>query len=178
MSPLQTDPGDERAIWSNGTMPHAIEVERTIAASPRQVYELVSDLTRMGEWSPENIGGRWARGATKPVVGAKFRGRNRRGWRRWTTTVTVTEAKPGEAFTFEVSAGPFSVATWGFRMKPAEESGSSTTVTQRFVDRRGRFMTGLGGLVTGVGDRATHNRAAMERTLAGLAAVAESESGG
>lgn len=154
-------------------MPDNIEVERTIAATPQRLYELVSDLPRMGEWSPENTGGRWVGGATKAVVGAKFRGRNRIGWRRWSTTCTVTDATPGESFAFRVTAGPLDVAQWTFRFRPAGDSGSSTDVTQSFEDRRGAFMTSLGGLVTSVKDRATHNRAAMEQTLDSLAASAE-----
>jgi uncharacterized protein YndB with AHSA1/START domain len=154
-------------------MPDVIEVERTIAATPQRLYELVSDLPRMGEWSPENCGGRWVRGATGPVVGAKFRGRNRIRWRRWSTTSTVTEATPGEAFAFRVNVGPLEVAEWAFRFRPANEVGSSTVVTQSYEDRRGTVMTTVGTLVTNVKDRATHNLATMTQTLAGLAATAE-----
>lgn len=154
-------------------MPDVVEVERTIAAAPQHLYELVSDLTRMGEFSPENRGGRWVGGATGPVVGARFRGRNRIRWRRWSTTCTVTEATPAEAFAFRVKAGPLDVAEWSFRLRPADESGSSTVVTQTYQDRRGTVMTTIGRLVTSVKDRATHNRAAMTQTLAGLAANAE-----
>jgi polyketide cyclase/dehydrase/lipid transport protein len=35
------------------------EASIEIHASPEAVYDLVSDLPRMGEWSPENIGGEW-----------------------------------------------------------------------------------------------------------------------
>jgi Polyketide cyclase / dehydrase and lipid transport len=35
------------------------EASIEINASPEAVYDLVSDLPRMGEWSPENIGGEW-----------------------------------------------------------------------------------------------------------------------
>src|SRR3990170_4902966 len=149
-------------------MPDVIEVERTIAATPRRLYELVSDLPRMGEWSPENRGGRWVRGATKAAVGAKFRGRNQIGWRRWSTTATSTEAKPGEALAFRVEIGPLSIAEWSFRFRPADETGSSTVVTQSFEDRRGSLMTMLGTLVTRVKDRNAHNRATMEATLASI----------
>jgi uncharacterized protein YndB with AHSA1/START domain len=159
-------------------MPNAVDVERTIAAPPQRVYELVSDLPRMGEWSPENRGGRWTRGATTATVGARFRGRNRRGWRRWSTTVTITEAQPGETFAFDVSAGPFAVAEWRFRLRPAGDAGADTTITQSFVDRRGRLITWLGLLATGVRDRTAHNRATMAQTLARLAAVAEGDGSG
>ena len=42
------------------------EASIEIHASPEAVYALVSDLPRMGEWSPENIGGEWQNGALVP----------------------------------------------------------------------------------------------------------------
>ena len=44
--------------------------ERTVQAPPERVWELVSDITRAGEWSPEATGGRWRGDATGPAVGA------------------------------------------------------------------------------------------------------------
>ncbi|MQA13303.1 MAG: hypothetical protein GEV09_03775 [Pseudonocardiaceae bacterium] len=38
-------------------MPTRDEVTVQLAAAPERVWELVSDITRMGEWSPENTGG-------------------------------------------------------------------------------------------------------------------------
>ena len=52
------------------------EVSVDIAAPPERVYELVSDIRRMGEWSPECKRCSWARGATGPAVGARFKARN------------------------------------------------------------------------------------------------------
>ena len=49
-------------------MAHHVEVTKVIAAAPERVYELVSDLPRMGEWSPENTGGTWIKGAKGPAV--------------------------------------------------------------------------------------------------------------
>ena len=59
-----------------------VSVTRDIAASPAKVWEMLSDLPRMGEWSPENTGGKWVRGATGPAVGARFVGSNRNGKKR------------------------------------------------------------------------------------------------
>ena len=53
-----------------------VVVTKEINASPETVFAMVSDLTRMGEWSPENQGGQWVKGATGPAVGAQFKGRN------------------------------------------------------------------------------------------------------
>ena len=56
-------------------MGHDVSVEREMAAEVEAVWALVSDLTNMGDWSPENDGGSWAGDATGAAVGAVFRGR-------------------------------------------------------------------------------------------------------
>ena len=55
-----------------------VAVEMSIAAPPARVWELVTDLQLMGHWSPEYQGGEWLDGATGPMVGARFKGRNKR----------------------------------------------------------------------------------------------------
>jgi uncharacterized protein YndB with AHSA1/START domain len=57
-------------------MSNPVVVSKEVNASPETVFAMVSDLTRMGEWSPENQGGQWVKGATGPAVGAQFKGRN------------------------------------------------------------------------------------------------------
>src|SRR5215213_9637584 len=56
-----------------------VEVSRDIKASPMAVWSAVSDVTRMGEWSPECHTCAWAEDATGPAVGARFVGHNRNG---------------------------------------------------------------------------------------------------
>jgi hypothetical protein len=102
--------------------------------------------------------------------GAKFRGRNRRGKRSWTTVATVLEADPGKVFSFHVGAGPVKVADWVYTFGP---TATGCHVTETWIDRRPGWFKPIGHLATGVADRAAHNRAGMEQTLAGLAAVAE-----
>lgn len=55
-----------------------LEVEATV----RQVREVVSDVTRVGEWSHECRSARWVDPARGLVPGARFRGRNHAGWPR------------------------------------------------------------------------------------------------
>ena len=64
------------------------------------VYELISDITRMGDWSPECYRCEWLNGATAAAVGARFRGHNRLGKVRWHTEAIVTVADPGREFAF------------------------------------------------------------------------------
>jgi uncharacterized protein YndB with AHSA1/START domain len=154
-------------------MSKRVEVSRTIKAPAELLYDMLSDLPRMGEWSPENRGGRWVNGATGPAVGARFKGRNRKGWARWSTDVTVVTAVPGQEFAFDVKVGPVEVARWGYRLEP---SGKSTIVTEYWEDHRNPFAAKVTGLLLGVPDRAMHNRKGMELTLERLAAAADSAS--
>jgi uncharacterized protein YndB with AHSA1/START domain len=148
-----------------------VTVERDVAAPPETVWTLISDVTRMGEWSPEATGATWLGDAAGPAVGARFRGHNRQGWRRWSTTGEVVEAEPGRAFAFDVVAGPLTVARWGYRFEPTE---TGCRVSERWEDKRGAVIKVLGRLATGVADRSDHNRQGMETTLANLAQAAES----
>ena len=148
-------------------MVEQVSVSREIAAPAERVWALVSDVTRMGEWSPETERCTWLGNAVSPAPGARFRGINRRGRRRWSTVATVLEADPGR------SAGPFTVADWAYRFEP---TASGCRVTETWTDLRGRLITALGKPISGVADRAAHNRVTMEQTLARLAAAAEAPS--
>ena len=54
------------------------EVSLHIEAPPEEVWALVSDVTRIGEFSPETFEARWTRGSTGPEVGASFKGHVKR----------------------------------------------------------------------------------------------------
>ena len=72
-----------------------------VDAAPEKVFALVSDVTRIGEFSPETFEGEWLDGASGPALGARFRGhvrRNGRGPVYW-TTCTVTAYEPSASRT-------------------------------------------------------------------------------
>lgn len=70
------------------------EVEIDIDASVERVWAVLSDLPRMGEWSPENRGGAWVGEPAGPVVGARLRARNHHpAIGEWETESLVVEAK-------------------------------------------------------------------------------------
>ena len=146
-----------------------IEVSRVIKASPETLYDMVSDLKRMGDLSPENTGGMWVNGSTGPEVGAAFRGTNSSGDRHWATTAIIEQADPGKAFAFRVVVGPVKVARWGYTFEPVE---GGTKVTETWDDMRGWFAKKAGGFSSGVHDRLAHNRESMEDTLLNLSIAA------
>jgi hypothetical protein len=65
-----------------------------VATTPEALYAVASDVTRIGDWSHECKGATWHGGAQGPAVGARFRGRNRTGWRRWSRLCEVTVLDP------------------------------------------------------------------------------------
>jgi hypothetical protein len=149
---------------------HAVASE-TIGADAGTIYDLVCDLTQMGRWSPEAVGGRWVGGATGPTVGAKFRGNNKSGWRRWSTTAVVTSADRGKRFAFHITVSGVPIADWLYEFEPAQDGG--TRVIERWEDQRPGWMSSLSKPVMGVADRAAHNERNMIQTLAALKQAAE-----
>lgn len=147
-----------------------VEVSLDINAPAADVYALVADLPRMGEWSPQTTRVVWRGGATGPAEGAKFRGDNKHGLLRWSTFGTVTVAEPGKEFAFEVGFGPLPVARWGYRFEPLP--GGGCRVTEYTEDRRGIFLK-KGSYLVGMGDRETMNRENMQVTLQRLKTAAE-----
>jgi uncharacterized protein YndB with AHSA1/START domain len=102
-----------------------------IAAPPDRIWELLSDVTKIGRYSPETFEAEWLEGATGPAVGAKFRGhvkRNGIGPTYW-TTCTVRECVPGRAFTFGVGPSDKPLSIWGYHLEP---NGDGTDVTESF----------------------------------------------
>jgi uncharacterized protein YndB with AHSA1/START domain len=150
----------------------AIEESLDIAAPPERLYDMVSDLSRMGEWSPENQGGKWMGGATGAAEGAKFKSRNRIGWRRWSTVAHIVTANPPKEVAWESRSFGLKIAVWRYQFEPNATGG--TTVTESTEDRRGSIMNVLGPLVTGVRDRAGENKMNMRATLEQLKGAAES----
>jgi hypothetical protein len=147
-----------------------VSASARISAPAEVVYALVSDVTRMGEWSPENLGGRWLGRVAGPAVGARFRGSNRRGWRRWSTTCTVVVAEPGRTFAFDVAFAGIPASRWTYELR---QDGDATVVTETWTDRRPRWFALLAGATMGIDDIRAHNLENIRKTLANLTAAAE-----
>jgi len=125
---------------------------------------MVTDLPRMGELSPENLGGHWVGGATGPAVGAKFRGVNRNGDKQWWTRVRVIVCEPDRLFTFDVRS-PFGVrvSRWSYEITPTEDGCLLTENWYRVGNWFVRRF--LGPRVTGRADRPGYNVESIEHTL-------------
>ncbi|MEO6570143.1 MAG: SRPBCC family protein [Ilumatobacteraceae bacterium] len=150
--------------------PH-VQVSRTIAATPAAVFAALTDITRMGEWSPETIAAEWNDDATTAAVGASFTGHNRNGDKEWSTLATVVELVPDERFVFDCSSRGFVFSTWGYSIEATD--GGSCVVTEFAHDKRPESALERSAQISGVSDRMTHNRAGMDATLEHLAAAVE-----
>ena len=140
----------------------------TIAAPAMLIWCMVSDITRMGEWSPENTGGQWIEPAHGPEVGARFIGHNKRR-SSWTTTAEVLVAEAGAEFTFRV--GKRRPTVWSYHLTPQQ---TGTDVQETFeVPGYGRIDQLMFRLTTGVADRQADLVSGCRLTLARLKDAAE-----
>ncbi|WP_040492958.1 SRPBCC family protein [Ilumatobacter nonamiensis] len=147
-----------------------IEVSRTIAAEPAAVWAAVSDITRMGEWSPECHTARWVDGATGPATDAWFEGENRNGDFEWTTRAVVVECDPERRFVFEGDADGFRFSRWGYEIEPSDDGCVVTEFNLSFLPES---FQAVSAEISGVEDRESHNQAGMAATLERLAATLE-----
>lgn len=152
-------------------MAEPVVVSLTMDADPQQAYQLISDVSRMGNFSPEAAG---AHGADRALqVGDRFVGLNRRGPVVWFTICTVTVADPGRAFEFLVDVGPVAVSRWRYDIVPTD---GGIEVTETWEDRRqgiaGPPVKLMGQLVI-PGSRPEHNRRNMITTLERMKATLE-----
>ncbi len=141
----------------------------TVSCAPELLYQLVTDLPRMREWSPESTGGRWLTGAGA-VRGARFLGRNSAGRRRWTTLTTVTTAEAPRRFAFRVTAPVVPIAEWEYLIEPVE---GGSRVEETWVDLRPAPIKVISAFRTGIADRGTFTKHSIEQTLARLKDAAE-----
>lgn len=148
-------------------------VETVVAAPPDRVYDLVADVTRTPELSPEIVSVRWLDGATGPAVGARFEAVNvSRSGRRWRNRPVVTVAERGREFAFSRTEPFAGTVAWRYRFEPVD--GGTRVVESYEVERP---VTRLGWFVIErvfrSGNRREELRAGMRTTLERLRALVE-----
>lgn len=123
------------ACWGEGSpAPRRVHkrgrTEVTVAAQRDAVWDVVRDVTRVGEWSHECLGAVWLGDATAAVPGARFRGRNRNGIFRWGRVCEVIHAAPWELAWRTVPTVLYPDSTeWRIRLHDAE---GGTRIEQTF----------------------------------------------
>ncbi len=148
--------------------------ELHVGAAPETLYDLVSDVSRMGEWSPECVAGEWLDGATGPEVGARFRGKNKNGMARWSTKPRVVVADRGKEFAFVVSFLGREMTKWTYRFEPAA-GGTDVVESFEIITTLPFYIRLTDRYLIGVKDRAADLEGNMRRTLEKLKARVEAE---
>lgn len=112
----------------------------TVSASPAQLYDMLSDITRMGEWSPTCRACWWDTG-DGPRVGAWFTGHNKNPEREWETRSQVVAADPGREFAFAVGG---SWVRWGYTFEAIDGGTEITESWELLPDGIARFHERFG----------------------------------
>lgn len=144
---------------------------RTVSASAEELYALVSDISRTGEWSPVCASCWWDDESQAGQVGAWFTGRNELPHRTWETRSEVVAAEPGREFAWIVGG---TLVRWGFSIAPAED-GSVLTESWEFLPGGiAMFEEKFGDqAATEIADRTQQALDGIPRTLAAIKRIAE-----
>jgi len=146
--------------------------EQTVMnAAPAHIYDMVANLPRMGEWSPECKRVEWEGGASSPAEGARFVGHNRTGPRqliRWSRHGRVLTADPGREFAFVTEEGGRESTQWRYRLEPLD---GGTRVTESY---HVKWLPLWARIIDGPLNRRRELRDNMRHTLAQLKTAAES----
>jgi ribosome-associated toxin RatA of RatAB toxin-antitoxin module len=144
-----------------------------VNATPEAVYDLVSDVTRTGEWSPVCTACWWDDESEAGQVGAWFTGHNETPERTWETRSRVVSAERGKEFSWTVGGD---MVDWSFRMAPAEEGATTLTESWHLLPHgvevfRERYAEDAEAQIE---DRRWHAHDGIPRTLAAIKRIAES----
>lgn len=144
----------------------------TVQASAETLYDLVSDITRTGEWSPVCTSCWWDDADSAGQVGAWFTGRNELPHRTWETRSQVVAAERGREFAWVVGG---SFVRWGFTLTPAD-TGTALTESWEFLPAgiamfEEKFGDGASVQIT---DRTQQALDGIPKTLAAIKRIAES----
>jgi hypothetical protein len=144
--------------------------ETVIGAPAERVYDLIADITRMGEWSNECARVEWLDGATAPAPGARFLGHNRTGPAgiiKWSRRGRVLTAERGREFAFATEEGGKEGVVWRYRFESVD---GGTRVTESYTVSRIPTWARIVDVPT---NRHRALLASMRHTLAQLKMTAE-----
>ena len=152
---------------------YRLTVSVAVDASPEAVYDIISDVPRMGEFSPATTSAEWLDDDR-----SRFAGTNEMGGNVWTTQCRVDTAERGKEFTFVNlgQKGDAELVRWSYTFAPAGDGAEVSehwqvlpAYLELFAGKMSEEETAahLDGTVE-------RTRASMEATLAALKAAAES----
>jgi hypothetical protein len=146
-----------------------------IRATPQTVYEIVADVTRTPEFSPEIRACRWLDGVAGPAVGARFEAVNgMSGGRSWKNRPVVIAAEPGREFAFARTERFAGTLVWRYRFEP-RDGGTDVEESYEVTRPISRFGWFIIGTIFGGKNRREDLRNGMQITLDRVKACAERE---
>lgn len=153
----------------NSVDPRPLTASIHIAAPPRDVWAVVSNVRRTGEWSPEcarvvPVGG--------PRRGSFLIGFNRRAKVRWATVSRIRRYEPELEIGWTVLTNR---SEWSYRLEP-QSDGTQLTQTRRTPRGEGRFALWFTKRL--LGGQASHDdelEAGMSTGLQRIKELAEAE---
>jgi hypothetical protein len=148
------------------------EVRLRIRAAPEVLYDLVSDVRRTPEWSPEVISCRWLDAADGAVPGARFSARNKRRWLTWSNRPRVETADRGREFAITRTEPGGGSIRWFYRFTPDPE-GTVVVLGYRVLKPVPVGLHLMLRAFFGVRDLATDLRSNMTTSLQRVAEIAE-----
>jgi len=144
-----------------------------IAAPAHEIFDLVADVTRTPEFSPEILRCTWLDGATGPAVGARFASLNKVPRRPpWTNKPVITVYEPNQTFTFTRTEKLAGTIEWSYRFEP-DGDGTLVTESYRVTDPLTRIAWFMISVLFARPDRRTDLRTGMELTLQRMRAAIE-----
>ncbi|GAB3584999.1 SRPBCC family protein [Calidifontibacter terrae] len=106
-------------------MPNNLTASVVIDAATDEVWRVVSDLGRMGNWSPQCrkviVLGKGVR------LGTRMININRMGWKAWPTHSKVVRYEPNSQIAFRVRDNG---SIWSYRLESLSEGGTLVTETR------------------------------------------------
>lgn len=153
---------------------HHDEVRQHVDADAGTLYDLVADVTRTPEWSPEVISCSWLDGAATAAAGARFTARNRRRWLTWSNQPIVETADRGREFAITRTERGGGTLRWSYRFEPAA-AGTIVTLAYQVLRPVPVGLHVILRLLFGVRDLRADLHANMQTSLERLAAIATRE---
>ena len=121
-----------------GRADRELRAETDVAAPPERVWKLLTDFSRMPDWSPELVSMRALRpGGLR--VGQWYLGINRRKAAVWPTRSVLAVLEPGRTLAWDTTS---SGARWIWELEP-DGSGGTHLVHRRPVPRGVTLMSKL-----------------------------------
>jgi hypothetical protein len=147
------------------------EVRQLIDTDPGALYDIVSNVTRTPEWSPEVVSCSWLDDATGPAVGARFKARNKRRWFSWSNKPVVDVADQGREFAFTRTEPGGGSIRWSYRFEPGD-NGTTVVLSYHVLRKVPVGLHMILRVLFGVRDLGADLHENMRTSLTRLAALA------